>query len=96
MDDKYGDFCDKELSSSDDPCNLTIPKSLSGIDRVVVTSQLVDMLNKENNALFYARFYRDRCTELEQHCRQLENEKEGVRYFWRIKCWNLSLEGVKC
>ena len=54
MDDKYGDFCDKKLSFPDDPCNLTIPKSLSGINRVVVTIQLVDMLNKENNALFYA------------------------------------------
>ena len=63
----------------------TLPKSLSGIDRVSVSSQLQEMLKKENHALFHARFYRDSCTELEQRCRQLKNEKEGVRYFWQNK-----------
>lgn len=35
--------------------------------------------------LFQARFFRDRCEQLNQKIRQLETEKEGVRYFWRNK-----------
>ena len=52
---------------------------------LIVIGQLNDMLKLENKALFYARFYRDLCADLQQRCRQLENEKEKVRYFWRNK-----------
>lgn len=48
-----------------------------------------EMLQCENEALFKARFFRDRCESLEQKIRQLQTEKEGVRYFWR----NRVLEG---
>ena len=37
---KCGGFHDEELSFSDDNLNFTLPKSLSGIDRVSVSSQL--------------------------------------------------------
>ena len=93
--DKYGGFHDEELSFSDDNLNFTLPKSLSGIDRVSVSSQLQEMLKKENHALFHARFYRDSCTELEQRCRQLKNEKEGVRYFWQNKVLESQSRGDK-
>ena len=85
LDRAYGTFRDEDPCFPDDLRHLTIPKSINGIDRVVVTEQLNDMLNQENKALCYARFYRDRCSDLEQRCRQLENEKEGVRHFWRNK-----------
>ena len=70
--DKYGCYRDSNESFPDDPPSFIVPESLSGIDRVVVTGQLADMSKKENHALFYARFYRKRCTKLEQHCRQLK------------------------
>ena len=91
----YGGFHDEELGFSDDNLNFTLPKSLSGIDRVSVSSQLQEMLKKENHALFHARFYRDSCTELEQRCRQLKNEKEGVRYFWQNKVLESQSRGDK-
>lgn len=81
----YGSFEDPETSFPDGDRKLKLPASLSGIDRVSVTSQLQDMRSREKDALFTARFYRDRCTELLQHCRELENEKEKVRFFWRNK-----------
>ena len=93
--DKYGGFDDKELSFSDDTLNFTLPESLCGIDRVAVASRLQEMLKKENHAILHARSYRDRCTELEQRCRQLQNEKEGVRYFWRNKVLESQSRGGK-
>ena len=51
--------------------------------------KIQSILKKENNALFQARFYRNRCAELKKRIRELEYEKEGVRYFWR----NQILEG---
>ena len=95
LNDKYGGFYDEELSFPEDTLNFTLPESLSGIDRVAVSSQLQEMLKKENHAMFHARFYRDRCTELEQRCRQLENQKEGVRYFWRNKVFKSQSRGGK-
>ena len=92
---KYSAFVDNEHSFPDDARQLAIPESLSGIDRVVVTGQLQDMLKKENEALFHARFYRDRCTYLEQRCRQLENDKEGIRYFWRNQVLESQSRGGK-
>ena len=85
LDREYGAFRDDDPCFPDDRRHLSIPKSVSGIDRVIVTGQLSDMLKLENKALFYARLYRDRCADLQQRCRQLENEKEKVRYFWRNK-----------
>lgn len=83
---KYGAFYDNELSFPEDTRpNFTLPDSLLGIDRVTVSSLLQEMLTKKNRAMFHAHFHRDRCIELKQRCRQLENEKEGVRYFWRNK-----------
>ena len=84
---KYGGFHDEELSFSDDNLNFTLPKSLSGIDResICLQSTSRDAEEGEPCPIFHARFYRDSCTELEQHCRQLKNEKEGVRYFWQNK-----------
>jgi hypothetical protein len=85
LDQAYGTFRDESPCFPDDRRHLTIPKNINGIDRVFITEQLKDMLKQENKALFYARFYRDRCSDLEHRCRQLENEKEGVRHFWRNK-----------
>ena len=95
LNDKYGGFHDEELSFPDDNLNFTLPESLSGIDRVSVSSQLQEMLKKENHTLFHGRFYRDRCTELEQRCRELKNEKEGVRYFWQNKVLESQSRGGK-
>lgn len=93
---KYGAFDDNELSFPEDiRPKFTLPDSLSGIDRITVSSQLQEMLTKENHAMFHARFYRDRCTELKQRCRQLENEKEGVRYFWWNKVFESQSRGGK-
>ena len=95
MDQAYGAFHDKDACFPDDLRHLTIPKSITGIDRVVRTEQLNDMLKRENKALFCARFYRDRCFDLEQHCGLLEIEKvpdisEETKYY------KTSVEVVKC
>ena len=74
----------------------TLPSQKAYLVSIVsVSSQLQEMLKKENHALFHARFYRDRCTELEQRCRELKNEKEGVRYFWRNKVLESQSRGGK-
>ena len=85
LDRAYSTFRYENPCFPDDRRHLSIPNSISGIDHVIVTEQLNDMLKVENKALFYAIFYRDRCADLQQRCRQLENEKEKVRYFWRNK-----------
>ena len=47
----YGAFRDKEPCFPDDICHLTIPKNVSGIDRVVVTAQLNSMIKREQSIL---------------------------------------------
>lgn len=81
----YGSYEDVEPSFPDGDEQLELPQSLSGIDRVIVTSQLKDMRAREKGALFKARFFRNKCTELHQRCRALQTEKEEVRFFWRNK-----------
>lgn len=80
---KYGEFKDDSPSFPSDENKISLPNTLQGIDRVDVNAQFQSVLEKENKALFQARFFRNRCAELEKRIRQLEDEKEGVRYFWR-------------
>ena len=86
---KYGDFKDESPSFPTDERKIKLPSSLEGIDRVDVNAQIQSILEKENKALFQVRFYRNRCAELNKRIRELEDEEEGVRYFWR----NQVLEG---
>ena len=89
LDEKFEAFVDHSPSFPKDHRKFVVPKCLDGIDRVEVTHQMREMLESENQALFQARFFRDRCESLKQQIRQLQTEKEGVRYFWR----NRVLEG---
>ena len=57
--------------------------------RINLEGQFRNMQARESRALLSARLYRDRCSSLKQRIRELEVEKEGVRYFWR----NQVLEG---
>lgn len=79
---KYGAYVDSEI------CLLNgkmpkLPGSLSDIQRVEVVALVKDLCERENKATRNARLYRDKCTQLKHRCRELEEEKEGVRYFWR-------------
>ena len=85
LDSKYSDYRDVSPCFIEDKRTLQIPAHLDRLDRITITSQMDDMRRRENTALQSARLYRDRCTELKQHIRKLETEKEAVRYFWRNK-----------
>ena len=74
---------DESPSFPVDERKVILPDSLSGIDRVEVGAQISDILKKENKALSQARFYRNCCAHLQMRIRELENEKEGIRFFWR-------------
>ena len=50
---------------------------------------------RRKTALQSARIYRDKCAELEQRCRDLESEKEAVRYFWRSQVLEGKTRAVK-
>ena len=79
---EFETFVDHSPSFPKDHRQIVVPECLNGIDRVEVTHQMREMLQSENEALFQARFFRDRCESLKQKIRQLQTEK-GVRYFWR-------------
>ena len=66
---KYGDFKDEYPSFPTDEQQIKLPSSLEGIDRVDVNAQIQSILEKENHALFQARFYRNRCAELKKRMR---------------------------
>lgn len=67
------------------PTKLDIPKNIEGVDRLLIKSKINNLVYNEKRALQQATLYRDKCTELEQKCRELQTEKESVRYFWRNK-----------
>ena len=79
LDEKFETFVDHSPTFPKDDCKIVLPGNLSGIELKWVNR----MLQSENQALFKARFFRDRCESLEQKICQLQTEKEGVRYFWR-------------
>ena len=86
LDDKFGSFIDESpCFPEDENPKIKLPQSLCGIDKVEITSQIHELMNKQKKTQFQATFFRDRCEELQQRIRQLKTEKEGVRYFWRNK-----------
>ena len=62
-----------------------IPDGLCGVQRVEVLTLVKQLCERETKATNKAGIYRDKCTQLKQRCRELEEEKEGVRFFWRNK-----------
>lgn len=80
---RYSTFEDEEPSFPND--NRILPDTITDIDKVAIRCQMLELLERENTALQSARIYRDECTRLKQRCRELETEKEGIRYFWRNK-----------
>ena len=84
QDRKFQSFVDESPCFPEDNPNLKLPQSLSGIDRVEVTYQMKELIHRQKDVEFHARFFRDRCEQLNQKIRQLETEK-GVRYFGRNK-----------
>ncbi len=80
---KYGHFVDDEKAFRHDQGEFRIPESIQGVDRIYISSHMKKLLCKENQALQAVRLYRDKCTELRNHCRDVETEKEAVRFFWR-------------
>ena len=50
-----------------------------GIDRVLLETEIKTLIYNESKAIEQARLYRN---ELNQQCKELESEKEAVRYFW--------------
>ena len=90
---QYQDLEDSEKAFPNEKATFKIPSDVHGVSRTYVEQHLREMLHKENQALLSARIYRDKCTELQRRCGQLEYEKEGVRFFWRnsgrlFKRWN--------
>ena len=83
LENRCGDFVDESPSFPVEERKVILPDSLSGIDRVEVGAQISDILKKEYEALSQARFYRNCCDYVQMRIRELENEKEGIRFFWR-------------
>ena len=82
---KYSTYVDPEPAIVFSPTKPDIPQSITGVDRVLVTSKINNIMYKEKRAVEQARIYRDKCTQLQTKCRRLEDEKESIRYFWRNK-----------
>ena len=87
--DKYSHYHDGFEDFADDSRPLFCPDNVDRFVQIPVMCQLQDMQKRENRALLSARLYRDQCCNLRRRIQQLEEEKEGVRYFWR----NQVLEG---
>ena len=88
-------IADNAESFPSDQRTLEIPTNMDRFDRISVMAQMQDMLARENTALQSARIYRDRCTDKKYIIRELEEEKEVVRYFWRNKVFEGNSRGGK-
>ena len=82
---KYSTYVDSSPAFVFHHGKPSIPKTIVGIDRVLLETEMNNVVYKENKAIQQAKLYRDKCTQLEQQCRELETEKEAVHYFWRNK-----------
>ena len=89
LQEKYSHYQDSSECFADDRTPLFIPDNVDRFIRIPIVCQMRDMRERENRALLSARIYRNRCSTLRRRIRELEEEKEGVRYFWR----NQVLEG---
>ena len=75
---KYSTYVDCEEAIVFDSTKPDLPQSITGIDRVLVTTKINNIMYREKKAVDQARVYRDKCTQLEARCRTLEEEKEGI------------------
>lgn len=82
---KYSSYVDLEPAFLFGQEKIEIPRTVNGVDRVFIKNKIDRVLYNERKANEQVAIYRDKCTELEEKCRQLEREKEAVRYFWRNK-----------
>ena len=82
---RYSTFIDTEPASPFNPTKFDILNTVEGVDRLLIKSKMSNLVYNERKALEQAVIFRDKCTELEQKCRELQTEKEAVRYFWRNK-----------
>ena len=78
----YGAYVDTEMylingEKPKIPDNLN--SSLNCIQRVEVLTLIEDLYKREKKATNNACLLRDECTELKCRCRELEDEKEGIR-----------------
>ena len=99
--DSTPDACfDEPFEVDEQPClpvktdmRIHLTDYMSTADRLHVSANFVKTRDKEEQAKFIARMYRDRCTKLTAKVAQLElkqaklratftNEKNQIRYFW--------------
>lgn len=102
LEDACGEYVDMQpcLPPTNEVSSIQLPEYLSLTDRVDIKAKMVELEMSRENAKEMARYYRDRCSELQIKNKKLEaknmqiqalglQEKQKVRYFWR----NQVLEG---
>lgn len=82
---KYATYVDSSPVFPYNNRQINIPKTVTGVDRVLIETEMKSLIYSEMKAIEQARLYRDKCDELNHQCDKLESEKEAVRYFWRNK-----------
>lgn len=82
---KYSHYHDPEECFPDDSTEIDLDR----FNKIPIITQMQEMQQRENRALLGERLCRDQCSNLKKRIRELEDEKEAVRYFWR----NQVLEG---
>ena len=74
---RYSTFVDTEPAFPFNPTKFDIPDNVEGVDRLLIRSKMNNLVHNERKALEQAILFRDKCTELEQKCRELQTEKEA-------------------
>lgn len=82
---KYAAYVDSSPVFPFSNHQVNIPKGVTGVNRVLLETEMKNLIYSETKAIEQARLYRNKCDELKQQCDKLESEKEAVRYFWRNK-----------
>ena len=82
---KYAAYVDSSPVFPFSNRQVNIPKGVTGIDRVLLETEMKTLIYSETKAIEQARLYCNKCDELRQECNKLESENEAVRYCWRNK-----------
>lgn len=97
--DLYGEYNDHEPCfplSDNRHVEIELHTNLCAMDKIALKSKIMEIKSSEERAKELARYYRDRCTDLQTKVVQLNSEKlqiklqtthekNQIRYFWRNK-----------
>ena len=93
---KYSLYIDSEPAFLFSDERIKIPRTVNAVDRAFIRDKMNHLLCNTRKANEQAAIYRDKCTELQEKCRQLERERKRLDTFGEIRSLRVNHALLEC